>query len=263
MLTLSSSQAPAVGWSNRYEIALLPVAIVCFGFFGLWEHKFAKHPIMPLDIWTAPSFLALIIVVLFSVMSYGISIWYLIAWQQNIRRWTVFHFAIGLLPHAVAGGLAAPVAAWLIPRVAAQWILAFGALVVLLVNILVATMPLHQSYWAQVFPATILMALCPDFIFTAAQIIATNSVKRHEQGIAGSLVSLLQLYGASMGLGFAGTVESQTDSGGADPVRGYRVSLYLGIGIAAAAIVVDVLFVRVPKDTREGWTDEVDPVVIV
>jgi len=104
------------------------------------------------------------------------------------------------------------------------------------------------------------MALCPDLIFTAAQIIATNSVKRHEQRIAGSLISLLQLYGTSLGLGFAGTVESYTNKKGTDTVRGYRGALYLAIGLAVSAIVLDLVFVRVPKDTREGWAEDVDPV---
>jgi len=65
------------------------------------------------------------------------------------------------------------------------------------------------------------MSLCSDFIFTAAQIIATNSVRRHDQGMAGSLISLLQLYGASIGLGFAGAVEA-TNDGGKGLLMGYR-----------------------------------------
>jgi hypothetical protein len=252
------SQAPAVGWSTPYEYSLLVVSLLAFATFGLWEHKFARQPIMPLDIWTAPSFFALILVVLFSVMSYGICIWYLVAWQQLVRQWSPFHFGIGLLPHGIVGGLSAPIAAWLIPRVAAQWILGFGALAVAISSILLTTMLPQQIYWAQVFPATILMALCPDFIFTAAQIVATNSVKRHEQGIAGSLLSLLLLYSASLGLGFAGTVESQTNEKGTAIIRGYRGALYLAIGLAVTALLLNSLFVRVPKDTREGWAKDDD-----
>lgn len=250
------NQAPAAGWNNPYEIALLVVAFILFGVFGFWEHRVAKHPIMPLNIWTAPSFFALILVVLFSVMSYAITLWYMVAWQQIIRHWTVLHFGAGMIPHAIFGGSAAPVAAWLIPRVAAQWILAFGAFTVLLSGVLLVTMPIQQTYWAQVFPATILMSLCPDFIFTAAQIIATNSVKRHEQGIAGSLVFLLQLYGASIGLGFAGTAEAYTNDHDLETIKGYKSAFYIAIGLAAAAIAIDLLFVRVPKDEREGWGEE-------
>lgn len=209
-----------------------------------------------MNIFTAPSFLPLIIVVTLSVMSYGIALWYMVAWQQIVRHWTVLEFAAGLVPHAIFGSLAAPVSAWLIPRLAAQWILAFGASSVMLSAALLAAMPAQQSYWAQVFPATILMSLCPDFIFTAAQIIATNSVHRHEQGIAGSLVSLLQLYGASIGLGFAGTVEANTNDGGNDLIRGFRGALFFAIGLAAIALIINLLLARVPKDKREGWGNE-------
>lgn len=126
-------------------------------------------------------------------MSYGTFIWYLVAWQQQIRHWSVLSTGLGLTPVAICGGAAAIISAWLIPRLAAQWIMALGCLAILIGQLLIATMPEQQSYWAQVFPATILSAFCPDFIFTAAQIIACNSVRRYEQGIAGSLVGVLQL----------------------------------------------------------------------
>jgi hypothetical protein len=238
---------------------LLVTSLILFAAFGLWVHRFAHSPIMPLDIWAAPSFLPLIFVVIFSIMSYGICIWYLVAWQQLIRHWSPFHFGIGILPHGLVGAISAPIAAWLVSRVAAQWILGFGAFAVATSSIILATMPPHQIYWAQVFPAIILMALCPDFIFTAAQIIATNSVKKNEQGIAGSLISLLLLYSTSLGLGFAGTVESQTNDDGTAIVHGYRGALYLAAGLAVAALALDIIFVRVPKDTREGWPDDDTP----
>ena len=245
------------GWGSPYEVALLVTAIALFSSFGLWEYKFAHAPILPLTIWMAPSFFPLVLVVLISFMSYGTFIWYLVAWQQQIRHWSVLSTGLGLTPVAICGGAAAVISAWLIPRLAAQWIMALGCLAILIAQVLLATMPEQQSYWAQVFPATILSAFCPDFIFTAAQIIACNSVRRHEQGIAGSLVGVLQVYATSTGLGFAGIVETHTDDHGSLPVRGYRSALYLGMGMAVVALVIGVLFVKMPKDTREGWQDRV------
>ena len=208
---------------------------------------------MPLRIWIAPSFFALVIVVLFSFMAYGTFIWYLVAWQQEIRHWSVLSLAAGLTPLPICAAAAALLAAWLIRRLAAQWILAFGCLTILVAQILIATMPEQQSYWKQVFPATIVQSFCPDFIFTAAQIIACNSVRRNEQGIAGSLIGTLQLYATSLGLGFAGIVEMHTNKQGSAPVEGYRSALYLGMGMAATAMAVSGVFVRMPKDVRDGW----------
>ena len=114
-------------------------------------------------------------------------------------------------------------------------------------------MPEQQTYWAQVFPDLIFTAFGPDFLFTASQIIASNTVKRHQQGIADSFIGTVLSYGLSTGLGFAGTVESYTNDEGKDPVRGYRNALYLGISMAGCATAIALAFVRIPKDRREGW----------
>ena len=211
---------------------------------------------MPLKIWRAPSFGPVILVVLLSFMSYGSFIWYLVAWQQKIRHWTVLSTAIGLTPLAIFSAAGAFIAAWLVSRLAVQWILVIGALAVLVAEVLVATMPEQQMYWIQMFPATVVQSFCPDFIYTAAQIVACNSVGRKDQGVAGSLIGTLQLYAKSIGLGFAGIVETHAVPASAAPVEGYRAALYFGMGLAGVALAVGGAFVRMPKDTREGWQDE-------
>lgn len=144
----SYSQAPLAGWVSPYEVALLVTAIAFFSSFGLWEYKFAHTPILPLTIWMAPSFFPLVLVVLISFMSYGTFIWYLVAWQQQIRHWSVLSTGIGLTPIAICGGAAAVISAWLIPHLAAQWIMALGCLAILIRLVSIATMPEQQSYWA-------------------------------------------------------------------------------------------------------------------
>ena len=159
-------------------------------------------------------------------------------------------------PFTVGGALAAVVAAQLISRLSAQYIVAIGAGAMLMANLLLATMPAQQIYWKAAFFSIAIASFGPDFVFTAAQIIASNSVARKEQGIAGSLIGTLLTYGMSTGLGFGGTVEVHTNQGGKDPVKGYRSAAYLGIGFAATSLVLNLLFVRINKDEREGWSEK-------
>lgn len=252
------SQAPAVGWSSPCEIALLILAILLLVFFGVWELKYAANPMMPLNIWRAPSFSPVIIVVMLSFMSYGTFIWYLVAWQQKIRYWTVLSTAVGLIPLPIFSAGGAFIAAWLIPRLAVQWILVIGALAVMVAEVLVVTMPEQQMYWIQVFPATVIQSFCPDFVYTAAQIVACNNVGREYQGVAGSLIGTLQLYATSVGLAFAGIVGKHADPAGTSLTTEYRAALYFAIGLAIVALAVGASFVRMPKDTRQGWQDERD-----
>ncbi|KAK1574778.1 uncharacterized protein LY79DRAFT_523216, partial [Colletotrichum navitas] len=151
------------------------------------------------------------------------------------------------------GAFAAILSALVIRHLTAQYIMAIGSLASAAALALVCTIPEQQIYWAQLFPTLILGALGPDFLFTASQIIASNNVKRSQQGIAGSFVGTLLSYGLSIGLGFAGTVKVYTNSNGKILVQDYRNALYLGIGMASCAALMTLAFVRIPKDRREGW----------
>ncbi|KAL5342787.1 major facilitator superfamily domain-containing protein [Aspergillus crustosus] len=249
------NQAPSVGWSTPYEIGLLITSIVLFGLFIYWEHK-TPHPMMPPDIFKAPSFAVLVLVILLNYMTVGTVIWYQIFWLQDVWHWSTLQFAVGWTPFVICGTGAACLAAWLIPRLAAQWILALGTVTIMVSTILMATITEKQSYWAQVFPSVVLFSFCPDLVYAAGQIIASNTVRRHQQGIAGSIIGTLNLYGNSLGLGFASTVEVQVAKRSGDPIAGYRAALYFGVAISAIALILDIAFVRRVKDEREGWEAE-------
>ena len=97
-------------------------------------------------IFKTPTFTALILVVIMSYMAFAISQWYTITWLQQVRGWTVMQTMVGYSPFLVIGPLSVGLAAWLIPRVDAQWIMAIGIGVVAVANVLVATMPEQQTY---------------------------------------------------------------------------------------------------------------------
>lgn len=234
---------------------LLIVSILHFAAFAFWEARIAKSPILPFDIWTAPSIPALVVAVFFAFMSFGVVSWCTFQWNFNIRGESMLSAAASAQPLTVGGVIAAITAAWLIPRLSVQYILAIGGFAVMLSNLLLGTMPAQQIYWQTEFWAVAVVAFSPDFIFTAAQIVASNSVPKERQGIAGSLIGTLMTYGMSTGLGFGGTVEKYTNRGGTDLIRGYRSALYLGIAFGATSFILSLLFVRISKDKREGWDD--------
>lgn len=250
-----------MGWNTPYEIACLILSVLMFGLFLLWESKYAVAPIMPLNIFRAPTFTALLFASLLTYMGVGICMWYAVSWQQALRHLNLIDVGINFIPFGICSVASVAVAAWLIPRLAAQYIMAIGIVTIIAANLLLATMPVQQTYWAQLFPAFVLSSFSPDFVYIAAQIIASNSVGRRHQGVAGSLIGTLNLYGNSLGLGFAGTIESQIAKGGHEPrqlVDGYRAALYFGMALATVGLVLDFAFVRMPKDSREGWDESLE-----
>ncbi|KAB8073643.1 MFS general substrate transporter [Aspergillus leporis] len=249
------NQAPLAGWGSPYEIALLILSIIHFAGFSYWELKVAKEPILPFNIWRAPSFGPLVITIFFSFMGLGIYFWYMNIYMINIRGDSLITVGVQYLPLTIVGCMVAFLAAWLVPRVPAQVIIGLGCLAMTTINILLATIPEKLTYWAMAFPAMFLSAFTIDLIVTSAQIIASNTVPMKHQGVAGSLVGTLLSYGMSTGLGFAGTVEVNTFDHGNNVLRGYHCAAYLAVGLGVASLIMVAFFIRIPKDTREGWEE--------
>ncbi len=123
-------------------------------------------------------------------------------------------------------------------------------------TILLATNPIGRSYWCQFFVATIVipwgmvslsrllstslstqqLIIPQDMSFPSSVIILSNHMPPEEQGVAASLVNTVINYSISIGLGMAGTVESQVNKGGKDTLAGYRGAWYLGIGLDCLGI---------------------------
>ena len=224
--------------------------------FAYWEMKLAKDPILPFNIWKAPSFGYLTVALFFSFMSIGIYLWYMNLYMQTIRGDSLIRVGVQWLPITIGGFFAAFFAGWLIPRVPAQGIIGLGCLAIVIMQVLLATIPAHLTYWAMAFPAMLASALTIDLIVTSGQIVVSNTVPIEHQGVAGSLIGTLLSYGMSTGLGFAGTVEVNTFEGGKNLLRGYHSAAYLGLALGAAALVLSIGFIRIPKDTRQGWEPE-------
>ncbi|KAJ7883424.1 major facilitator superfamily domain-containing protein [Mycena olivaceomarginata] len=237
-------------------IAPVVIGIVTLLLFALWEIKGAKSPILPFGIWKAPTFLAVMCSAFLSFMSFGIFIFYHIQFIHDFRGTTALQSMAWLVPFTVNGFIAACLVAALISRVPAQVIFCAGLVAVMIANILTMTAPVSGSYWAAPFVAALIAPFGPDMTFTAAQLVASNTVRRSEQGVAGSLVGTALNYGMALGIGLGGTVEAYTNAGGTQPLRGLRGAMYLGCGMAVLGISIVVFLVRVPKDKREGYDDE-------
>lgn len=84
-----------------------------------------------------------------------------------------------------------------------------------------------------------------DMSFPSGTLLLSNAMPRKHQGLAASLVSTTVNYSISIGLGFAGTVESHVNDGGANTLKGYRGALYMGVGLAAGGLVISSCYMLV------------------
>lgn len=112
-------------------------------------------------------------------------------------------------PVAFTGILFALSSVWLVKRMGVAWTMFFAMLNFLIGSILLGTVPLHQTYFAQIFLSVLIMPGAMNLSFPSATMLLSNSLPKEKQGIAASLVSTMVNYCISCGLGLAGSIHRQ------------------------------------------------------
>ncbi|KAH6662160.1 major facilitator superfamily-domain-containing protein [Halenospora varia] len=238
------NQAPIVGWQNPYTYVLLIVGLCFLGLFGYVELRISKFPLVPFRDMSADSGFILACMAL-GWSSFGIWVYY--AWQflEELRGVSPLLATAQFSPVAVSGLFAAVTTGYIIHRVPGSFTIGIAMLAFTVGSILLATAPVDQTYWAQTFVSLIIMPWGMDMSFPAANLLLSNKMAREHQGVSASLVNTIINYSISLALGIAGTVEVHVNDGGTNPadlLKGYRGSLYLGIGMASAGVITAALF---------------------
>ncbi|KAK4939420.1 multidrug-resistance type transporter aminotriazole resistance [Elasticomyces elasticus] len=238
------NQAPIVGWQKPYVYVLMIIGVLLVPVFFYIELRVSRSPLVPFDALTADvGFVIACIACGWS--SFGIWVYYITSFLENLRGNSPLLTVAQLSPVAVSGACASICTGLILSKLRPAVVMTIALTAFTVGQILIATAPVHQSYWAQTFVCTVIIPWGMDMSFPAATIILSNSVSKRHQGIAASLINTVVNYSISLGLGFAGTVEVHVDRGGKTPedvLRGYRGAWYLGTGLAGAGLVVSIIF---------------------
>ncbi|EXJ64520.1 hypothetical protein A1O7_00856 [Cladophialophora yegresii CBS 114405] len=238
------NQAPIVGWQKPYVYVTMLVGILLVPLFFYIELRVAKAPLVPFDSLTVDVGFVLACITC-GWSSFGIWALYLVNFLQVLRLASPLLTVAYMAPVAVSGFIASVVTGIALSKLKPPMVMALALVFFTIGLILVATTPVHQTYWAQTFVCMIVIPWGMDMSFPAATIILSNAVRKEHQGIAASLVTTIVNYSISLGLGFAGTVEVHVNNGGRtseDLLKGYRGAWYVGIGFAATGLCISIAF---------------------
>ncbi|KAK9466113.1 hypothetical protein V1512DRAFT_263887 [Lipomyces arxii] len=242
LFNIAWNQGPSVGWQTPYVYVLLIISVLFFIGFFVHETKFAQYPLVPIDaISVDTSYVFAIISAGWA--SFGIWIYYFWQFMLEIKHHSPLLTAAELSPTAVSGAVAAITTGVLLSIWPPSNMLFISMIAFCLGNILLATLPVDQIYWAQTFVSAAIMPFGMDMSFPSATIILSNSMSREHQGIAASLINTVVNYSVSLGLGFAGTVESQINKSGDDLLKGYRSAWYMAIGLSTLGIALSTHYI--------------------
>jgi len=163
-----------------------------------------------------------------------------------------------MVPVIFSGAFAALMTAFLLSHVRAGIVLMIAMCAFCIGNIIASVTPPGLNYWAASFIAMLIMPIGMDSSFPAANIAVSNSMPRHQQGLAASLVNTVINYSISIGLGLAGLVETRINRDGTELLKGYRSALYLAIGLAVLGIGSCAVLIWTTRERTKVKEVEVD-----
>jgi EmrB/QacA subfamily drug resistance transporter len=85
-------------WNSAETISMLAIGGVCIIIFVIIEWKFAKLPMMPLEMWRNPSVACMLVQSFMLGMNYYSLIYYLPLYYQNVGGYNVMKSAVLILP---------------------------------------------------------------------------------------------------------------------------------------------------------------------
>ena len=155
LVNFAWNRAPAVGWNQPYVYVLLIIGLIFLCIFGQLEKR-ATFPLVPIASMTAD------IGFIFACVACGwgaFGIWLYYSWQfvEQLRGISPLLGTAQFTPAAIAGFVAAIATGYIFNKVPGSVLMMISLVGFCIGPILLATAPVHQTYWAQLFVATVVM----------------------------------------------------------------------------------------------------------
>lgn len=229
LFSFAWNQAPAFGWRTPHIYILLIIGVLLLAAF-VYNETVVASPLVPLRVMNSSTNLVLACV----AAGWGcFVVWafYLFQIMEAVRDWDCLVASAAVVPMAVESLAVAFLLAYLTPGIEVYWAFLVSFIGFTSASILVATAPLDQTYWANIFVSTLLLPLGIVMAGPLATILLRNSLPEDYRRVIGGLVLFVLAYSMSIALGMARTVETQVNEIKLDVLSGYRGAQYYGIGL--------------------------------
>jgi EmrB/QacA subfamily drug resistance transporter len=275
LLVYALVKAPTEGWTSTQilvEFAISAAAIVAF---VINEHR-AKYPLMPLHIFRIRNLVGANAVMLLMAAGLFSVFFFTTLYLQEILGYTPVRAGLSFLIMPIVIALIATNVPRIIQRIGYRPILVVAPLFLSSGLFYLSHIPVDGTFWGNVAPGLVLMAIGMGATFVSVTIAATDGVPHHESGLASGVLNTVQQVGGAIGLAvltgiaassakaYLASLHTQPDRHliAAATVHGFQRGYLVAscFGIAASLIALVVL-----KQTRAAVPDEarhVEPVGI-
>ncbi|KAF9583295.1 hypothetical protein BGW38_009811 [Lunasporangiospora selenospora] len=229
-------------WKSARVIACLIIGILLFGVF-VWIEKKVESPMLPLYIFRTRMFTAMLIVGALYQTWYLVYNLYCTLIFQEIMGYSALQTAFAFFPLAFPGLVLNPMAGYLIPKVGAKPLLVIGTGCMAVSATLFALTPQDMGYWPMPFPSMCIGEVGIALTYTSAMVAALTMAKSGEHGLNSAVFSVAMQAGSGVGLAITNAISDAVIAKTDSPFTGYRVGLWIGVGVTALCVIITLIFV--------------------
>jgi EmrB/QacA subfamily drug resistance transporter len=231
------------GWGSARTIVLLILAAGLLAAFAAAE-RLAPRPLLPPQTWRSQPLVAGMAVMLGAtgilVGAFFLNTLYL----QDVLGASALTAGAEFLPMVLAIGLAAGLAAHLLPRAGARVLAVTGLAIMAGGGLLLAAATASAGYVTGVLPGLLVLGLGIGLVFPAATVSAMANVKAGQEGLASGMMTTAHEVGAALGVAvFAAVAAGSQAAAGVGLATGYRHGFTVAAVVAAGLAIIALLAV--------------------
>ena len=254
-LVYGCTDAVSSGWGSGRVIAFLVTSAVLLGAFVVREAR-TEAPLLPLQIVLDRNRGGAYLAAAFAIAGMFGAFLFLTYYLQVVLRYSPLQAGLAFLPLTVASQAGSwGIASVLMPRVAARWIMAPGALTAAAGMLILTQIQVGSAYLTHVLPAEILLGIGIACVMAPAFNVGTHGVDPRQAGVAAATVNAATQIGASLGTALLNAIAasataaylagrpSSTELLNQALVHGYAVASAWAAGVLVLGAIITAILI--------------------
>jgi EmrB/QacA subfamily drug resistance transporter len=253
---------------TRATLSLLGASAALVAAFVVIEFR-SKAPLLPMRIFRLRTLTASNITGLLMGAAVFSQFFLLTLYMQQVLHYSALKTGVAYIALTLAIISFSAISQMLVTRIGVRRVLPAGLLFTAVALVLFARLPVHGSYFSDLFPAFLISGIGLALAFVPISIGGLTGVRQADAGIASGLINTTQQIGGAIGVAAATTIATTfttryvdvhagaTPLGGAALTHGFAIAFYVLAAVAALGAVTAAVLVEsepaVPEvETADG-----------
>src|SRR5438270_1199252 len=255
LLVYAMTRATQHGWVTAETIGLLAAAVVLVGGFFAVEMR-SKAPLLPLRIFRLRTLTASNVSGLLMGGAIFSQFFLLTLYMQEVLHYSAIKTGVAYIGLTLSIIVFSAASQALVTRLGVRRVLPVGLALSTVALVLFARLPVHGSYFTDLFPAFIISGLGLALAFVPMSIGALTGVRSADAGIASGLINTTQQIGGAIGVALVTTIATTFTThfvhshvgasafSGAALTHGFELAFYVLAGISALGALLAALLLE-------------------